>query len=383
MGKDSLKFLRWLDQHSAIIFISGVAASVIVNAIAFERDKKAAKRLRDTYARPDLPDNPPVVSFLVPAWNEAHNVDACIRSILSLRYPNKELILCAGGGDGTLALCQQYVGDGVIVLEQSPGEGKQGALRRCFAHSSGEILFQTDADCILDDACVEATLAPLLFENEDAVTGFWQPFEFYIRRPFIEFQWANHLRYQAEKPDYAETLDGRNSAIRRDALIRAGAFQNDAVIGTDYVLSQRLKAAGYCIHSVTASRVQTEYPVEFPDYLKQGSRWYRNRLLQGLKFRQWQDVFTSLWGAGASLFIFAGWLALLLRWRAVGAAWMAGLVHLTFGQARLVAFFKLSAFGQGAFLSDLPRFTVFTMLSNLAMVKGLLDCFNFEKQKKW
>ena len=252
MGR-SLNLPHRLDRHCGAVILAGVVTSLVANALAFSKDRRAAQRLRKAPDKPVLPCSLPLVSFLVPAWNEAPNVEQCIRSILCLRYPNKELILCAGGKDGTLAVCCRFAGEGVIVLEQRPGEGKQVALRRCFEYSSGEIIFMTDADCVVDDDCVEATLAPLLLEDESAVTGYWQPLDTLRSNPFVVYQWANHLRYQAGKPAYAEALDGRNSAVRREVLVVGGAFRNEAATGTDYVLSQKLKAAGYRIRPVLAS----------------------------------------------------------------------------------------------------------------------------------
>lgn len=383
MGSSGLTTLRWLDRHARWIFLGGVAASAVVNTLAYQRDRAMAARLIDAPSQADLAGDLPRVTFLVPAWNEAGYVEACIRSILGLRYPNKELMLCAGGHDKTLEICRRFASESMIVLEQIPGEGKQGALQRSFEQSTGEILFLTDADCLVDDACVEATLAPLILDHKNAATGCWQPFTDEKDNPFIAYQWANHLLYQAAMPDQAETLDGRNSAVRRSALTAAGAFQNEAPTGTDYVLSQQLKAVGFGIHNVLGSRVQTEYPANFSDYMRQGSRWYRNRLVQGIKYGQVRDVAASLWAAGASLFMLAGWLALLLRWRAAGAAWLAGLAHLAFGQARLTGFFRKLGFGQDTFWSMLPRFMTFTLLSNLAMVKGLLASLNWRTRKLW
>jgi cellulose synthase/poly-beta-1,6-N-acetylglucosamine synthase-like glycosyltransferase len=383
VGGLPLSLFRWLDRHPGSILLAGLAASLAANALAFRRDRRAVRRLKEKPARCELEASPPLVSFLVPAWNEAPNVEGCIRSILSLRYPNKELVLCAGGRDGTLERCARYAGDGVLVLEQEPGEGKQGALRRCFRHSRGEILFLTDADCLVDDDCVEATLEPLLVDGACAVTGYWQPFQSLTDRPFVAYQWANHLRYQAAMPHWAQTLDGRNSAVRRQALVAAGAFQNEAATGTDYVLSQRLRCAGYRIRAVLASRVQTDYPAGIRAYLQQGSRWYRNRLVQGLRYRQWRDVALSLWSAGASLFLLAGPLALLVRWRAAGCAWLAGLFHLGLSTARLAWFWQRVGLGRKASFANLWRFAAYTLVSDWSMVRGLLAAAGGRGRNAW
>src|SRR5436853_5659749 len=39
------------------------------------------------------PPNAPPISVILPARNEARNIDGCVRSILASKYPNLELIV--------------------------------------------------------------------------------------------------------------------------------------------------------------------------------------------------------------------------------------------------------------------------------------------------
>src|SRR5205823_4146563 len=99
-----------------------------------------------------------------------------IESVLVLSYPDKEYILSAGGSDGTYAIARRYEERGVVVLEQQPGEGKQRALRQCFRQATGEIIFFTDADCLLDDESFERLIIPLANGEAEAATGTARPF---------------------------------------------------------------------------------------------------------------------------------------------------------------------------------------------------------------
>lgn len=385
MGSKILNALKWLDSHPAAVLAAGFALVGAVNLSRWQKDKAAADRLAAAEAEPvpDFFEQTPKVSFLVPAWNEAEYIQVSLASILALRYPNKELVVCAGGNDGSYTIAKQFSGPRVIILEQMPGEGKQGALRHCFEHSTGEVIFQTDADCLVDDITVERTLAPILTEGENVTTGYWQPFDEDKDKPLVAFQWASHLRYQGGMGKYVENLDGRNSAINRETLAQAGAYQNEAAIGTDYVLSRNLSACGYSIRSVLNSRVQTEYPLDTKTYLKQGSRWFRNRLIQGIKFRKLQDVFAGLWAGLASLFIFVGPLAFLFRWTAVGIIWLLSMVHIGLSQGRLVGFFGLSEFRQKKTFRSWVDFMGISLVSNFAMLNGVIDSLINTERKKW
>ena len=132
----------------------------------------------------DWPALPPV-SILVAAWNEAARIDGHIESFRALRYPRKELVLCAGGDDGTYERACRHAGPAVIVLRQEPGEGKQRALARAFAETRGEIIFLTDADCLLTDEAFERTLRPVAIGEEQAATGGLRPLDGQLGDSFV------------------------------------------------------------------------------------------------------------------------------------------------------------------------------------------------------
>jgi cellulose synthase/poly-beta-1,6-N-acetylglucosamine synthase-like glycosyltransferase len=384
LGPKIFNVLKSLESQPAVMLTAGLALVGAVNLIRWQKDKAAAERLAAAEAEP-IPgfEQTPKVSFLVPAWNEAEYIQASLASILALRYPNKELVVCAGGNDGSYTIAKQFSGPGVIILEQVPGEGKQGALRRCFEHSTGEIIFQTDADCLVDDITVERTLAPILTEGENVTTGYWQPFDEDKDKPLVAFQWASHLRYQGGMGKYVENLDGRNSAINRETLAQAGAYQNEAAIGTDYVLSRNLSACGYSIRSVLNSRVQTEYPVDIKTYLKQGSRWFRNRLVQGIHYKHWLDVLVSIWAGLSALFILTGLLSFLLHGIALKLLWVLSLFHLGLSQVRSKAFFQRTSSKKNEYNPCFWKFILISLFVNLSIVKGCIESFIPKSKKIW
>lgn len=328
-------------------------------------------------------DSTPTVSILLAAWNEEDGIDACLRSLVNLRYPHKQIIVCAGGDDDTLAHARAYEGESVVVLEQARGEGKQRALRRCYECTTGDVIYLTDADCVIDDDAFESVIAPIV-SGAAVATGAWRPLDRQVHKPFVQFQWAHHVFRELWMPDAASTLDGRNAAVARWALDDVGGFDLDAPIGTDYVLSKMLTVGGHDICFVRGSRVQTEYPESPRAYWKQQSRWFRNPLILG---RQWDDrslVFQTIWIGVSSLGLLLAPLFLLLaRSRALVAGWLVVLLHLWLGTLRFGSVLKadLSA---PALRPPWPfRFAAYLPISYLAMAKGLLDAMMPRRRSLW
>jgi chlorobactene glucosyltransferase len=104
----------------------------------------------------DVPlENPPLVSVILPARNEAHNIARCVSSILSTTYPNLELIVVDDSStDGTGAIAREVAaGDPRVRVVECPPLpegwfGKQWACATGARIARGSVLQFTDADTI-------------------------------------------------------------------------------------------------------------------------------------------------------------------------------------------------------------------------------------------
>jgi chlorobactene glucosyltransferase len=116
-------------------------------------------RLRNSHSldeeRDVPPENPPLVSVILPARNEAHNIARCVSSILATTYPNLELIVVDDGStDGTAEIARKTAaGDKRVRVIASPPLpdgwfGKQWACSTGAKVASGSVLQFTDADTV-------------------------------------------------------------------------------------------------------------------------------------------------------------------------------------------------------------------------------------------
>jgi len=116
-------------------------------------------RLRNSRSLDDESDvplpGPPLVSVIVPARNEAHNIARCVSSILSTTYPNLELIVVDDSStDGTAEIAREAAaGDPrvrVVTCAPLPDGwfGKQWACATGAKVARGSVLQFTDADTV-------------------------------------------------------------------------------------------------------------------------------------------------------------------------------------------------------------------------------------------
>ncbi len=104
-------------------------------------------------ATPPLPDQVPLVSIIVPARNEAQNIEACLQSLLAQEYPRFEVILVDDCSDDDTAAIASRVAAKDHRLHVVRGEpvsegwmGKAHALDQGYRRARGEWLLFTDAD---------------------------------------------------------------------------------------------------------------------------------------------------------------------------------------------------------------------------------------------
>ena len=101
----------------------------------------------------EIPPEPPLVSVIVPARNEALNIERCVRSILSSRWPALEVIVVDDRSeDATGALVRALAANDarVHVIDGAPVPagwfGKQWACAQGASAARGSTLIFTDAD---------------------------------------------------------------------------------------------------------------------------------------------------------------------------------------------------------------------------------------------
>jgi cellulose synthase/poly-beta-1,6-N-acetylglucosamine synthase-like glycosyltransferase len=226
----------------------------------------------------------PLVSILVPIWNERANVSTLIASFQRLTYHPCELVLCVGGTDGSFEEASRYVSEQIIVLQQVAGEGKQRALARCFAASHGELLFLTDADARLTDDAFLSTLHPLLSGEYKAATGPRAPLPEQMALPIIAYQWTLEIAGNTQFGQESIGILGSNAALTRTAAESAGNFEWEARTGTDLSLALRLRQHGIRIRYVPDHPMPVALATTVRDYSRQRSRWLRNLLLIGHRY---------------------------------------------------------------------------------------------------
>lgn len=94
-----------------------------------------------------MPDSAhPEVSVIVPAYDEADDIDDCLAALVNQTYPDERyevIVVDNGSSDGTVSIVRDYP---VTLVSETERQSSYAARNTGIEHASGEVLAFTDAD---------------------------------------------------------------------------------------------------------------------------------------------------------------------------------------------------------------------------------------------
>jgi cellulose synthase/poly-beta-1,6-N-acetylglucosamine synthase-like glycosyltransferase len=106
----------------------------------------------------------PMVTVVIPAYNEAAQIRGAIEALLAQDYPSERrqiLILSDGSTDGTDAIVSEYEPRGVELLRMPTRSGKTAAENAAIARIRGEIVVNSDASIRMHPAAIRLLVAQM------------------------------------------------------------------------------------------------------------------------------------------------------------------------------------------------------------------------------
>jgi chlorobactene glucosyltransferase len=207
---------------SLALALIGTAPWVVLPPLVMLRLARSRSLADETDASPS---DPPLVSVIVPARNEARNIERCVRSILSTSYDAMELIVVDDHStDRTADIARGAAGDDrrFRLLDNPPLPngwfGKQWACATGAAAASGGLLLFTDADTAHAPDLLARAVNRLRRESDDllSVVGRQEMHSFWERLLQPQVFWILVARYGG--------TESVSSARRAEDVIANGQF---------------------------------------------------------------------------------------------------------------------------------------------------------------
>jgi biofilm PGA synthesis N-glycosyltransferase PgaC len=227
-------------------------------------------------------DSFPLISLIVPAYNEEKTIRKSIQSLLDLDYPNYEIIMVDDGSrDKTFDEVKNFNTSKLKLIHQQ-NKGKANALNNGIKNSKGEIIVTIDADTTLKKNALRKVANRFAQNNKvGAIAGnvkvipeknslnIIQGTEYTIG--------INLIRKAQSLLGCVMIVPGPIAALRRDALEKAGYFSDDT-FAEDFDITMKILKQGYRVEYEDEAISYTDAPKTIEDLMKQRRRWYRGLL---------------------------------------------------------------------------------------------------------
>ncbi|TDW99859.1 glycosyltransferase [Dinghuibacter silviterrae] len=277
-------FTYWTGEILFILFLVGIGLSLarmfMMLIMAFYQ-KKREKTLEEGYravAASWLTNGAPLVSIVIPAYNEEVNAVKTIESLLEQDYPNYNILFVDDGSkDETFARVSAAFADNPKVRAVTkPNGGKASALNYGIHITEAEFIVCIDADTQLKTDAVSELMQRFTHEDVGAVAGnvkvgnernlltYWQSIEYITAQNFD--------RRAFDLLNCITVVPGAIGAFRRSAMADAGFFTTDT-LAEDCDLTMRLLRKGYIVRNCATALSYTEAPETLGMFLKQRFRW--------------------------------------------------------------------------------------------------------------
>lgn len=261
-----------------IFIILGIGRLIFMMVLTARERRKNGTNLFDVKSL----ENAPLVSIIVPAYNEEVNAVSSLNNLLKQDYPNFNIIFVDDGSkDETYKrVCDALSQNDKVKIHTKPNGGKASALNYGIQQTKAEYVVCIDADTKLYPNAVSLMMMHFLDNktnrNVGAVAGNvkvgnqinlltkWQAIEYITSQNFDRMAYANI--------NAITVVPGAIGAFRKAAIDDAGGFTTDT-LAEDCDLTIRILKADYTIENENNAIAMTEAPEKTKQFIKQRTRW--------------------------------------------------------------------------------------------------------------
>jgi cellulose synthase/poly-beta-1,6-N-acetylglucosamine synthase-like glycosyltransferase len=254
-----------------------VGRILVLGIIATDQRAREKKYPLTPFAFTDT-ETAPLVSVIVPAYNEEVNAVSSLENLLQTDYPNFEIIFVDDGSkDNTYyKVSNAFKNNDKVKVLSKPNGGKASALNYGIANSTANYVVCIDADTKLLPDAVSKLMMHFRYSQVGAVAGnvkVGNQVNLLTRWQAIEYVSSQNFDRRAFASLNAITVvPGAIGAFTKKALEDAGGFTTDT-LAEDCDLTIRILRCGYVVANESQAIALTESPETLKMFFKQRFRW--------------------------------------------------------------------------------------------------------------
>lgn len=236
-----------------------------------------------------LPDYPGV-TITIPAYNESHNVEKTVASLLALNYPKDKLfinIIDDGSSDDTWEIMQQYKDHPQIKIFHKENGGKYTANNLGLENSHTPFVGALDSDSTVHPESLKRIMTYFFSPDVMAVAPTiltHDPKTFSQRAQSIEYEFSIYVKKMLAFIDAIHVTPGPFSIFRKEVFEKLGPYRH-AHNTEDQEIALRMKDNHMKIEHAPDAFVYTIGPPGIGGLYRQRVRWIYGFLKNMLDYK--------------------------------------------------------------------------------------------------
>ncbi len=248
---------------------------IVIWTIGLFRGKKA----------PAFPDSWPVLSVVIPCFNEQSGIIKKLENARSLDYPKDklEVVFVDGGStDATLSLLEDNIQqDEPYRIHRCAVSGKINQLNEALPLLKGEIIVSADADTIMEPDSLKWIVAEFSVSPEIEVVGAYVSPESSMNVELYYWDSQNKGRLMESDACSASIVVAPCFAFRKGFI---DSFPEDVVADDVYISTLAHARGGKVVYSRLAKAVETRTPKDYSEFLPHKFRKSNAVLRESIRF---------------------------------------------------------------------------------------------------
>lgn len=226
-------------------------------------------------------DSLPLISIIVPCFNEEKVIQQSLKSLMMLDYTNYEVIIVDDGStDNTLEILKSTALPSNIKIVTQKNSGKAIALNRGILCAQGEYVLCVDADSILHPGSLLAGIRHFMFDTEVvAVAGSVRvsnKHQFITSYQDLEYGLGDLQKQCLSNFGKVNIIPGPVGLFKKSVVLEAGGYELiDKTFAEDTELTLKLISQKGRVVFESHMISYTEAPTDWLSLLRQRYRWTR------------------------------------------------------------------------------------------------------------
>jgi cellulose synthase/poly-beta-1,6-N-acetylglucosamine synthase-like glycosyltransferase len=279
------------------MIISAIFAAILIVLLAVHFAypsvlKRLSKKHTDDFGikrmNIESPSDLPMVSILIPVYNEESVIEYRINNIYESNYPQNKIeiiIIDSGSSDKTRHIIRSKFSENVTLITEEERRGKANAINLGLQSCNGEIIILTDGTAIYDKETLMHLVNPFRNNTIGAVSASYDvpnSSESHVSASERKFWTLKDSLRVLESIVYSTSwLSGEACAFRNKVIeaVDQDSLADDSNIALQFI------SKGHKVVVNQNARFKERSPTEFSDYIKVKSRRALGGLLETVRFK--------------------------------------------------------------------------------------------------